>query len=241
MVSPPGELLQRLRHRTRRRRHRQPRYRAGPQWPSQPGAEDRRSHPAVPDRGRGREVPAASTERTIKMTVPGPLTMSQQAQNDHYPDAESAAMAYSEAVNAEVKDLFAAGRHRADRRAVHAGTPGRRPGLRAGRAERRARRRDRHDRGAYLFRVRGDHPWASGGLLVPARARRMPGRPDLHRDGAVGSGFGALADLTGKTLLLGVIDLSTPEVESPEPVAERYAGRSGGRGPINPSSPPTAN
>src|SRR6266436_4988571 len=44
----------------------------------------------------------AHTDRTIKMTVPGPFTMSQQAQNDHYPDAESAAMAYAEAVNAEV-------------------------------------------------------------------------------------------------------------------------------------------
>jgi methionine synthase II (cobalamin-independent) len=51
----------------------------------------------------------AHTDRTIKVTVPGPFTMSQQAHNDHYPDAESAAMAYAEAVNAEVRDLFAAG------------------------------------------------------------------------------------------------------------------------------------
>src|SRR5262245_61642924 len=51
----------------------------------------------------------ADTDRTIKMTVPGPFTMSQQAQNDYYPDAESAAMAYAEAVNAEIRDLFAAG------------------------------------------------------------------------------------------------------------------------------------
>jgi 5-methyltetrahydropteroyltriglutamate--homocysteine methyltransferase len=51
----------------------------------------------------------ASTERTIKVTVPGPFTMSQQAQNDYYADNESLAMAYAEACNAEVKDLFAAG------------------------------------------------------------------------------------------------------------------------------------
>src|SRR5690606_12676727 len=51
----------------------------------------------------------AHTDRTIKITVPGPFTMSQQAQNEHYPDAEAAAMAYAEAVNAEVADLFAAG------------------------------------------------------------------------------------------------------------------------------------
>jgi 5-methyltetrahydropteroyltriglutamate--homocysteine methyltransferase len=49
------------------------------------------------------------TERPIRVTVPGPFTMSQQAQNDHYPDVESAAMDYAAAVNAEVEDLFAAG------------------------------------------------------------------------------------------------------------------------------------
>ena len=52
---------------------------------------------------------ARHTDRPVKMTVPGPFTMSQQAQNDHYPDLESAAMDYAAAVNAEVKDLFAAG------------------------------------------------------------------------------------------------------------------------------------
>ena len=51
----------------------------------------------------------AHTTRTIKMTVPGPFTMTQQAQNDFYPDEESAALAYADAVNAEIRDLFAAG------------------------------------------------------------------------------------------------------------------------------------
>jgi 5-methyltetrahydropteroyltriglutamate--homocysteine methyltransferase len=49
------------------------------------------------------------TTRTIKMTVPGPFTMSQQAQNDHYSSEEAAAMDYAAAVNEEVRDLFAAG------------------------------------------------------------------------------------------------------------------------------------
>jgi 5-methyltetrahydropteroyltriglutamate--homocysteine methyltransferase len=49
------------------------------------------------------------TDRTIKITVPGPFTMSQQAQNDYYPSARDAALGYAEAVNAEVADLFAAG------------------------------------------------------------------------------------------------------------------------------------
>jgi len=49
------------------------------------------------------------TRRMVKMTVPGPFTMSQQAQNDYYPSAEAAAMAYAAAVNEEIADLFAAG------------------------------------------------------------------------------------------------------------------------------------
>jgi 5-methyltetrahydropteroyltriglutamate--homocysteine methyltransferase len=49
------------------------------------------------------------TERKVKMTVPGPFTMSQQAQNDFYATDEAAAMDYAAAVNEEIKDLFAAG------------------------------------------------------------------------------------------------------------------------------------
>jgi len=51
----------------------------------------------------------AHTTRPIKITVPGPFTMSQQAQNDHYPSDEAAAMDYAAAVNEEIRDLFAAG------------------------------------------------------------------------------------------------------------------------------------
>jgi len=50
-----------------------------------------------------------NTEKQVKMTVPGPFTMSQQAQNDYYKSAEEAAMDYAAAVNAEIRDLFAAG------------------------------------------------------------------------------------------------------------------------------------
>jgi 5-methyltetrahydropteroyltriglutamate--homocysteine methyltransferase len=51
----------------------------------------------------------ANTERPIKATLPGPFTMSQQAQDDFYNDEEALAMALAEAVNEEVRDLFAAG------------------------------------------------------------------------------------------------------------------------------------
>ncbi len=51
----------------------------------------------------------ANTDRRIKITVPGPFTMSQQAQNDFYPTLDEAALAYAAAVNDEIRDLFAAG------------------------------------------------------------------------------------------------------------------------------------
>ncbi|MEQ8858959.1 MAG: hypothetical protein RIC56_09945 [Pseudomonadales bacterium] len=51
----------------------------------------------------------AYTSLPVKVTLPGPFTMTQQAQNDYYPDDESLAEAYAAAVNAEVLALFAAG------------------------------------------------------------------------------------------------------------------------------------
>jgi len=49
------------------------------------------------------------TTKKTKITVPGPFTLSQQAQNDYYRSEEDAAMVYAAAVNAEIKELFAAG------------------------------------------------------------------------------------------------------------------------------------
>ncbi len=66
----------------------------------------RRSRPVLV---RDVEFLRASTDRPIKVTVPGPFTMSQQAQDDHYGDEEALAMDLAAAVNEEVRDLFAAG------------------------------------------------------------------------------------------------------------------------------------
>jgi 5-methyltetrahydropteroyltriglutamate--homocysteine methyltransferase len=66
----------------------------------------RRAHPVEV---RDVEFLRANTDRRIKITLPGPFTMTQQAQNDHYPDEESLAFAYAEAVNEEAHDLKAAG------------------------------------------------------------------------------------------------------------------------------------
>jgi 5-methyltetrahydropteroyltriglutamate--homocysteine methyltransferase len=51
----------------------------------------------------------AHTKRTIKITIPGPFTLSQLALSDYYQNLEELAMGYAECINAEIKDLFAAG------------------------------------------------------------------------------------------------------------------------------------
>ncbi len=58
---------------------------------------------------RDAEFLVANTDRKTKITIPGPFTMTQQAQNDHYADDEAAAMDYAAAVNEEIKALFGAG------------------------------------------------------------------------------------------------------------------------------------
>jgi 5-methyltetrahydropteroyltriglutamate--homocysteine methyltransferase len=58
---------------------------------------------------RDLKVLRANTSRAIKATVPGPFTMGRQAQDDYYKDEAAVALDYAAAVNAEIKDLFAAG------------------------------------------------------------------------------------------------------------------------------------
>ena len=219
------KLFQPLRHRARRRRHRQSRHRARPLRPSQSGAARRRQD-APQASGRGATTCnscAPTPTRTIKITVPGPFTMSQQAQNDFYKDEEEMALDYAAAVNAEIKDLFAAGADivQIDEPYMQA-RPDKARKYRPEGAQRRARRRQGHDRGAHLLRLCRHHPRAAGGLFVPAgvrrtrrcsRSRSRPRSPSL--DCAV------LEKLPGKTIILGVLDLSDMTIETPETVAAR--------------------
>jgi len=55
------------------------------------------------------EFARRNTDRRLKVTLPGPFTIAQQAQNDYYPDDQSLAMDIAAAVNAEIRDLMAAG------------------------------------------------------------------------------------------------------------------------------------
>jgi 5-methyltetrahydropteroyltriglutamate--homocysteine methyltransferase len=58
---------------------------------------------------RDAEFLRAATDRPIRITVPGPFTMSQQAQNEHYDNAAELAMDYAAAVNEELRELVSAG------------------------------------------------------------------------------------------------------------------------------------
>jgi len=66
-------------------------------------------HRTRPVETRDTQFLRANTNKPVKMTIPGPFTMSKQAQNDYYKTDEALALDYAEAVNAEIKDLFAAG------------------------------------------------------------------------------------------------------------------------------------
>ena len=164
----------------------------------------------------------AHTDRTIKMTVPGPFTMSQQAQNDHYPDAESAAMGYAAAVNAEIRDLHAAG---ADVVQIDEPYLQARPDA--------AREYGVRALTAALDGVTGTtavhlcfgyaaiiHERPGGYSFLPELAA-VPVDQISIETAQSGLDLGVLSDLTEKTIILGVIDLSDPAVESAETVAGR--------------------
>src|SRR6195952_4894877 len=164
----------------------------------------------------------AHTDRTIKMTVPGPFTMSQQAQNEHYPDLESAAMAYAAAVNAEIKDLHAAG---ADIVQIDEPYMQARPD--------HARAYGLAALNAALAGVTGTtavHICFGYAAIIHSRPKGYSFLPELAgspvdqisiESAQSGLDLGVLTDLTDKTIILGVIDLSDPAVESAETVASR--------------------
>jgi 5-methyltetrahydropteroyltriglutamate--homocysteine methyltransferase len=164
----------------------------------------------------------AHTDHVIKVTVPGPFTMSQQAQDDFYGDPRSVALAYAEACNQEVKDLFAAGADivQLDEPYMQARPePARSYGLEA-----LNRALDGvtgttavHICFGYAAII---HERPSGYSFLPELADCPCDQVSIetaqsHLDPAV------LAQLPGKTIILGVIDLSTPEVESADVVVER--------------------
>ncbi|HEY3528835.1 MAG TPA: hypothetical protein VGK78_06770 [Nocardioides sp.] len=163
-----------------------------------------------------------NTDHTIKMTVPGPFTMSQQAQNDFYTDAESAAMAYAAAVNAEIKDLHSAGADivQIDEPYMQARPePARQYGLAAlNRAlEGVTGTTAVHICFGYAAII---HERPEGYSFLPELAGCTADQISIETAQS-GLDLGVLEDLSEKTIILGVIDLSDHEVESVETVAGR--------------------
>ena len=164
----------------------------------------------------------AHTDRLVKITLPGPFTLSQQAQNDFYPDVESAALDYAVAVNEELRDLFAAG---ADIVQIDEPYMQARPekarefGLRA---LERALDGIEGTKAIHLCfgyaAIIHNRPPAYAFLteLVASSVDQISIETAQSRlDCSV------LEELPGKTVILGVLDLSTDEIESPETVAAR--------------------
>jgi 5-methyltetrahydropteroyltriglutamate--homocysteine methyltransferase len=179
-------------------------------------------HRPHPVQVRDLEFLKAHTDRPVKMTVPGPFTMSQQAQNDFYPDAEAAAMAYADAVNAEIRDLLAAGADlvQIDEPYMQARPePARAYGLAA--LNRAVEGIDGEIAVHICFGYAAIiHERPEGYSFLPELAD-SPIRYVSIETAQSGLDLGVLKDLSDKTIILGVIDLSTPEVETVEVVAAR--------------------
>jgi 5-methyltetrahydropteroyltriglutamate--homocysteine methyltransferase len=179
----------------------------------------RRRHPVQVDDVR---FLRAHTRRPIKMTVPGPFTMSQQAQNDYYPSDEAAAMDYAAAVSAEIRDLFAAG---ADIVQVDEPYMQARPD--------KARQFGLAALNRALEGVSGAtavHICFGYAAIIHERPAGYNFLPELSSCGVHQVSIetaqsnldtAVLENLRGKTIILGVIDLSTHDVETPETVAAR--------------------
>jgi 5-methyltetrahydropteroyltriglutamate--homocysteine methyltransferase len=179
----------------------------------------RRRHPVEVDDVR---FLRAHTDRPIKMTVPGPFTMTQQAQNEHYPDEPSTALDYAAAVNEEIRDLFAAG---ADMVQIDE------PYL-------QARPEKAREYGVVALER------ALDGVAGPTAVHICFGYAAIIHDRPSGYSFlpemaacscdavsietaqsdldcSVLAELPGKKIILGVLDLGDHTVETPDVVADR--------------------
>jgi 5-methyltetrahydropteroyltriglutamate--homocysteine methyltransferase len=204
----------------------------------EPGvALDRTGHPnpvprvvgeirrAQPVEVRDVEFLRSLTDRPIKITVPGPFTMTQQAQDDFYGDARALALAYAAAVNEELRDLKAAG---ADVVQIDE------PYLQARPEAARSYAIEAIDRA--LDGIDGDtvlHTCFGYAHVVHDKPDGYPFLRELDACRATHLSLEAaqprldpaiLADVPSKSILFGVLDLGAEDVETPDVVAARIEG-----------------
>jgi 5-methyltetrahydropteroyltriglutamate--homocysteine methyltransferase len=162
------------------------------------------------------------THRLVKITVPGPFTVTQQAQNDYYPDERSVALAVAAAINEEIKDLFAAG---ADIVQIDE------PYLQA-RPE-QARKYGVEAINRALDGVVGTtalHMCFGYAAIVHDRPGQYAFLPELNvcvaqqisiEAAQPNLDLSVLGQLPNKTIILGVLNLGDEQVETPQVVADR--------------------
>jgi len=162
------------------------------------------------------------TDRKVKITVPGPFTMSQQAQNDHYSNVADAAMDYAQAVKEEIADLFAAG---ADIVQLDEPYMQARPqaaeeyGLEALNAALEGATGETavHICFGYAAII---HERPEGYSFLPQMKNCSCSQVSIETAQS-NLDCSVLEELPGKKVILGVLDLSDPEIETPETVAGR--------------------
>jgi 5-methyltetrahydropteroyltriglutamate--homocysteine methyltransferase len=165
-----------------------------------------------------------NTDRAAKMTLPGPFTMSQQASNEFYSDEEELAMAFADAVNAEALDLQEAG---ADIIQLDEPWVRNNPELAKRYAVKAINRALRGLTVPTIVHLCFGYAAVVPGSTKPAGYSFLAELADSSADqisieaAQPKLDLGILADLAGKTVVLGVIDLGDQTVESPELVARR--------------------
>ena len=163
-----------------------------------------------------------NTDRRVKMTVPGPFTMAQQAQNDYYPDLAAAAMDYAAAVNEEIHDLYAAGADvvQVDEPYLQA-RPEQAREFGATVLDRALEGVPEHTAVHVCFGYAAIiHDRPSGYSCLPVIARTRTGAVSVET--AQSNLDPAELDvLRGKKVILGVLDLGDMTIETPEDVAAR--------------------
>jgi 5-methyltetrahydropteroyltriglutamate--homocysteine methyltransferase len=165
----------------------------------------------------------ANTTRPVKMTVPGPFTMSQQAQNDFYETDEELALAYAAAINKEIADLAAAGADivQLDEPYMQARPePARRHGVRV--VERALEGIEDTTTAVHIcFGYAAIIHERPSGYSFLSELPAAPCEQISIETAQANLDLGVLDTLPGKTIILGVLDLSDERVEAPETVADR--------------------
>jgi 5-methyltetrahydropteroyltriglutamate--homocysteine methyltransferase len=163
-----------------------------------------------------------NTARRIKITLPGPFTMTQQAQDDYYGDEEALALAFAAAVNEEMRSLKAAG---ADVIQLDEPWMQARPERAARYAVKAINRALQGIEGTTVVHLCFGYAAAvkdkpSGYSFLPQLADTTASQISIEA-AQPRLDLSILKELGGKTVMLGVLDLGTAEVETPQTVAGR--------------------